>query len=191
VTRVVDRGAITAAWVGVAMAATIGVSFLLVIPIEPFYSLLATPAGLLIGYYANQRSDRRGGPWSRILANALVAGLATALTFALFLLLVKALFFFGDNGYRDRSFGGPLPNCQTGADCVYQRYLADGRGDDLASVGVTDAATFTGFYWTQQVRNAGILFVLTTVGAVGGGVLYALTNRRRPAPSASAAPRAT
>src|SRR4029079_13204011 len=35
--RVVDRGAITAAWVGVGMAVTIGVSFLLVIPIEPIY----------------------------------------------------------------------------------------------------------------------------------------------------------
>ena len=32
--RFVDRGAIVAAWVGLGMAVTIGVSFLLVIPIE-------------------------------------------------------------------------------------------------------------------------------------------------------------
>ena len=39
--RIVDRGAITAAYVGIGMAITIGVSFLLVIPIEPIYWLLA------------------------------------------------------------------------------------------------------------------------------------------------------
>ena len=76
-TRIVDRGAIVAASVGMGMAVTIAISFLLVIPIEPIYWLLALPAGLLIGYYANQRSDRRVGPWSRIVANAAFAGLVT------------------------------------------------------------------------------------------------------------------
>jgi hypothetical protein len=99
VTRVVDRGAIVAAYVGIGMAVTIAISFLLVIPIEPIYWLLALPAGLLIGYYANQRSDRRAGPWSRIVVNALFAGLVTGLTLVAFLLVVKALFFFGDSGY--------------------------------------------------------------------------------------------
>ena len=97
-TRIVDRGATVAAYVGIGMAVTIAISFLLVIPIEPIYWLLAVPAGLLIGYYANQRSDRRTGPWSRIVANAAFAGLVTALTMAAFLLVVKALFFFGDGG---------------------------------------------------------------------------------------------
>ena len=73
-TRFVDRGAIIAAWVGIGMAVTIAISFLLVIPIEPIYWLLALPAGLLIGYYANRASDRRAGPWCRILANAAVRG---------------------------------------------------------------------------------------------------------------------
>ena len=54
---------------------------------------------LLIGYYANQRSDRRAGPWRRILVNGLFAGLVTGLTLAVLLLGVKALFFFADNGY--------------------------------------------------------------------------------------------
>ena len=44
-TRVVDRGAIVAAYVGIGMAVTIAISFLLVIPIEPIYWLLALPAG--------------------------------------------------------------------------------------------------------------------------------------------------
>ena len=57
-TRIVERGAIVAAYVGIGMAITIAVSFLLVIPIEPIYWLLVVPAGLLIGYYANARSNR-------------------------------------------------------------------------------------------------------------------------------------
>ena len=76
--RFVDRGAITAAFVGIGMAVTIGVSFLLVIPIEPIYWALSVPAGLLIGYYADARSGRGRGAWRRILANALFAGLVPA-----------------------------------------------------------------------------------------------------------------
>ena len=63
-TRFVDRGAIVAAYVGIGMAITIAVSFLLVIPIEPIYWLLVVPAGLTIGYYANSRSNRAAGPWA-------------------------------------------------------------------------------------------------------------------------------
>jgi hypothetical protein len=194
VTRIIDRGAITAAYVGIGMALTIGVSFLLVIPIEPIYWLLAVPAGLLIGYYANQRSDRRAGPWIRIVANAIFAGIATALTMALLLLAVKALFFFGDNGYpdfnradKDRNLIPPY--CQAGADCVYSRYLLAGRGPDFAAVGVTDAASFTGFYWSQQFATAGTLVVLTTLGGLGGGLAYGFT-RPKTSKAASAAERA-
>ena len=65
--RFVDRGAITAAYVGIGMAVTVAISFLLIIPIEPVVWLLALPSGLLIGYYANQRSGRGPGPWWRLL----------------------------------------------------------------------------------------------------------------------------
>jgi hypothetical protein len=170
VIRLVDRGAITAAYVGIGMAATIAVSFLLVIPIEPFYWLLALPAGLLIGYYANQRSDRRAGPWSRIVANALVAGLATGLTMAALLLAVKALFFYADNGYRPTDLGGPVA-CTGGADCVYARYRADNAAE-LTAAGITDVASFTGFYWGQQASSAGTVLALTVIGGLGGGLLY-------------------
>jgi len=180
VTRVVDRGAIAAAWVGIGVAVTIGVSFLLIIPIEPIYWLLTLPAGLLIGYYANQRSDRRAGPWPRIVTNALIAAALTGATMALLLLGVKALFFSADNGYRDPGLGGPIA-CQSGADCVYRRYLDAGRGQDLAAAGVTDAATFSAFYWSQQLGTAGLLLAVTTAGGLGGAVLYGLF-RPKPLP---------
>ena len=178
-TRLVDRGAITAAYVGIGMAVTIAFSFLLIIPIESVILLLALPSGLLIGYYANQRSDRRAGPWSRILVNGLFAALVTGLTAAILLLSIKALFFYADNGYRDPGQGGQL-SCAGGADCVYGRYLDAGRGSDLAAAGVTDAASFTGLYWSGQLGSAGGLMVLTLVGGVGGAALYGVF---RPKPT--------
>jgi hypothetical protein len=181
VTRVVDRGAIAAAWVGIGVAVTIGVSFLLIIPIEPIYWLLTLPVGLLIGFYANQRSDRRAGPWPRIVSNALFAAALTGATMALLLLGVKALFFSADNGYRDPGLGGPIA-CQSGAECVYQRYLDAGRGPDLAAAGVTDAASFSGFYWSQQLGTVGLLVAVTTAGGLGGAVLYALLRPKPIAP---------
>jgi hypothetical protein len=184
VTRLVDRGAIVAAYVGIGMAVTIGVSFLLVIPIEPIYWLLAVPAGLTIGYYANSRSNRENGPWSRIVANGVFAGLVTGLTLAALLLAIKALFFFADGGFPDFNRvdedGNAIPPyCETGANCVYSRYLADGRGDSLAAQGVTDDASFTAFYWNQQFVTAGILVGLTTAAGLGGALLYGAARPRK------------
>jgi hypothetical protein len=181
VNRIADRGAITAAYVGIGMAVTIGVSFLLVIPIEAVVWLLAFPSGVMIGYYANARSDRRAGPWRRILSNALFAGAVTGVTAAALLLGTKALFFYADNGFRDPGLGGPL-TCAPGADCVYQRYLDDGRGPELAALGVTDVDAFTGLYWREQFGTAGTVFLLTTVGGLTGGVLYGFF---RPKPEAT------
>ena len=184
--QVVDRGAITAAFVGIGMAVTMGVSFLLVIPIEPIYWLLSVPAGLLIGYYADARSARARGAWGRILANATFAGLVTGLTLAVLLLGVKALFFAADDGYRDPGLGGRitvaqddgrLVPCHAGADCVYRRYL-EAQPAELASAGVTDAATFSTFYWAQQWSTAGLLLALTAVAGIAGGALYGVTRPR-------------
>ena len=191
--RFVDRGAIVAAYVGIGMAVTIAISFLLVIPIEPIYWLLALPAGLLIGYYANQRSDRRSGPWSRIVVNAAFGGLVTGLTLAAFLIVVKALFFFGDNGYPDfnridaKTHQAVPPSCISGAGCVYARYVLIGDGPQLAAAGITDASTFTSFYWAQQASSSGTVLVLTLLGGLGGGVLYG-TFRPKSAPSARSKP---
>lgn len=182
--RFVDRGAIIAAYVGIGVAVTIAMSFLLIIPIEAVVWVLAIPAGLLIGYYANQRSDRRAGPWSRILINGLFAAFITGLTTAAMILLVKGLFFFADDGYRDPGQGGRI-ECSTGADCVYQRYLEAGRGAELAALGVTDAASFTSFYWSQQLSTAGSVVLLTTLSGLGGAGLYGVF---RPKPRASTDP---
>lgn len=159
------------------MAVTIGASFLLVIPIEPIYWLLTPLCGLLIGYYANQRSAVPRGQWRRTIVNALYAGAITGLGLALLLLAVKGLFFYADSGYRDEGLGPPL-TCVAGADCVYARYLADGRGPALEAVGVTDAASFGEFYWQQQLTTAGILFGLAITGGLLGGVLYGISARR-------------
>jgi hypothetical protein len=172
-----DRGASVAAYVGIGIAVVVGVSFLLVIPIEPVYWAMTIPAGLLIGYYANVRSDRRSGAAFRVIANALFAALVTGVAFALLLLAVKGLFFVADNGYRDPGLGGSL-SCSSGADCVYRRYLAEGRGADFERVGVTDAGSFSQFYWNQQLSTAGILIAVTIVGGLGGGIAYALTRPR-------------
>jgi hypothetical protein len=192
VSRFVDRGAIIAAYVGIGMALTIVVSFMLFIPIEWVIWVLALPSGLLIGYYANQRSARQAGPWGRILVNGLFAGLVTGVTAASLLLIIKVLFFYGDDGFRDPGQGGrvtvlrdgrPAP-CGTGADCVYQRYLQAGRGGDLAAIGVTDAASFTTFYWKEQAGSAGTVLILTVFGGMGGAGLYGLSRPRRVAADA-------
>ena len=185
-TRFVDRGAIVGGWVGVGMAATVGISFLLVIPIEPFYWILTIPTGLMIAYYANQRADRRAGPWGRILVNGLYAAVVTGITIALFLLVVKSLFFFADDGYRDASQGGSL-TCQTGASCVLARYVAAGNGPELERAGVTDAATFTAFYWNQQFSSAATLFGLCVASGLAGAALYGLTRPRTSQESGQAA----
>ncbi len=178
--RIADRGAIAAAYVGIGMAVTIVASFTLIIPIEALIWLLALPSGLLIGYYANQRSNRRAGPWRRIIANGLFAGVVTGLSMAGLLLVLKVLFFFGDNGYRDPGLGGSV-TCSTGADCVYRRYLDADRGPALVAAGVTDAASFTSFYWGEQLNNGGIVLGLTVLGSLGGAALYGLA-RPKPVP---------
>lgn len=180
-TRFVDRGAVVAAFVGVGMAVTMAISFLLVIPIEPAYILLAFPGGLIIGYYANARSSRIRGQWRRILPNGLLAGLVTGTVLALLLLGTKALFFYGDTGYPDfnRVEDGVAvgPTCVAGADCVYHRYLA-AQPDELAAAGVTDAATFTDVYWAQQWSTAQLLVLGTGGAALLGAVLFALAGPR-------------
>lgn len=192
-TRLVDRGAITAAYVGIGVAITVAVSFLLIIPVEPVIWLLAVPAGLIIGYYANQRSDRRAGPWSRILRNGLFAGFVTGLATALLILVIKAIFFFADTGYPDFNradqAGKPIPpSCQTGADCVYQRYVALGRDAELRAVGVTDPASFGALYWSQQFTVAGALLVVTTAGGLGGAAMYGALRPKPPTPDRAASP---
>ena len=184
--RVFDRGAITAAFVGIGVAVTMAMSFLLIIPIEPAYLLLSIPAGLVIGYYANARSRRVRGDWRRIVPNALLAGLVTGITLAVLLLGTKALFFYADNGYPDFNRvvdGAPVGQaCATGAECVYLRYLA-ADADQLAASGVTDAASFSNLYWNAQIASARLLLAGTTIASLFGGLLFGVGGPRRAFPS--------
>ena len=187
--RFVDRGAITAAYVGIGTAVTIVASFTLIIPIEWLIWLLVIPVGLTIGYYANQRSNRRAGPLGRILVNGTFAALVTGVSMALLLLVIKAIFFFADGGYPDFNrideAGKPIPpSCESGADCVYQRYVLAGRGADLAAAGVTDAESFSRFYWGDQLGSAVTIVLLTTISGTGGAGLYWVF---RPKPVAAGA----
>ena len=178
VSRFVDRGAITAAFVGIGMAVTIGVSFLLVIPIEPIYWALSVPAGLIIGYYADARSGRGRGAWGRILANSLFAGLVTGLTLGALLIGVKALFFAADDGYRDPGSvaGSPVRPAATAS------ISATGRANPMPSPRPASRTppSFTTFYWAQQWTTATLLFGLSTGFGLAGGVMYGARDPRRP-----------
>ena len=181
--RLVDRGAVIAAYIGIGMAVTMAIGFLLVIPIEAIYLLLSFPAGMIIGYYANARAGRERGAWRRLLPNSLFAGAVTGLSLAALLLGTKALFFFADSGYPDfnrtdatGAFVGP--RCETGADCVYRRYLK--LEPDLALSGASDVASFTDLYWDSQWATARLILGSTTGAALLGGVLFGIAGPRRP-----------
>ena len=182
--RYVDRGANVAAVVGVGMALTIAVSFLMVIPIDPAYLILAPLSGLLIGWYGNQRAEQIRSRPGRILANAAWSGLITGLTFALLFLAVKLFFFSLDPGYRDERSGGAL-TCEAGPACVYARYqAAEGGADALIEEGITDLASFTDWYWDGQMGSARLLIGSTLGAALLGGLLY-LPSAPRAARKAS------
>ncbi len=188
--RILDRGAVVAAFIGFGMAVTIGISFLLIIPIDAVYWYLAIPAGLIIGYYANSRSGRYRGQWPRIVPNALVAGAVTGLTLAALLLGVKALFFFADTGFPDfnrtDASGAVIPpTCETGADCVYRRYLA-ANPRELSDAGITDAASFQAAYWAQHWSTASSMAAAAVVAALAGALLFGVAGPRRGEPGLTA-----
>ena len=183
--RFVDRGAVHAGWVGMGMAATIVISFELVIPVQSVVFIMAMLGGLLIGYYANARSDRRGGPWSRIMVNAVYAGVVTGLSLALLYGGVRLLFMFADDGYRIASEGGHL-TCTPGPDCNYRRYLADPeQAAKLKAEGITDAGSFQDHFVREQLTGGLALVVITTGSAAIGGLFY---GAARPRPSRGSSP---
>ena len=99
---------------------------------------------------------------------------------------MKALFFFGDNGYPDfnRSRGRhPSPSCAAGRRLRLPRYMLDRKRAELAAAGITDAASFTSFYWGQQLSSAGTVLVLTLLGGLGGGMLYGVFRPKPISPS--------
>ena len=177
--RVVDRGAIVAGWVGVGMASVIVLSFELVVPLQTVVFLMAPLSGLLIGYYANARFHDPSTPWRRILANGAYAGLVTGVALALMYVAVRLLFVYADDGYRISSQGGQL-TCSTGVDCTYRRYLDDpATAAQLRADGVNDAATFQSYYLRQQLDGSLVLVALVGIGGILGAAGYG-ASRPRP-----------
>jgi hypothetical protein len=164
-----------------------------VVPIELAYLILSVLGAVVIGYYANARAQRKRGEWRRIVPNSLLAGVVMGLSLSILLLGNKALFFFADSGYPDFNRvenGVPVgETCQTGADCVYHRYLAQKGGPAaLAEAGVTDAASFGDLYWRHQWSTAQALVLAATIAALAGGLLFGLAGPRRQAPALRGSP---
>ena len=163
------------------MAITIGVSFLMVIPIDPAYLVFAPLSGLLIGWYGNQRAEQLRSHLGRIFANAAWSGAWTAFSFAVLFLAVKLFFFSLDPGYRDERQGGSL-HCDPGPACVYARYVAaEGGAAALEAAGVSDLDGFTAWYWEGQMGSARLIVGSTLLFALVGGALYALGAPRTAA----------
>jgi hypothetical protein len=173
--RAVDRGARVAGWVGVGMAVVIVIAFGLVIAIQALVLFSTVPIGLAIGAYANVRS-RRHWPRLRILGNSLWAGAITGLALAVFYIGVRLLFLYADTGV---TIDGRQLDCRTGPQCVYQRTLDAGGANDLAAVGVTDAASYERYILGELSALSVVLVGFTVGGAAAGGAAQALTGWAR------------
>ncbi len=157
------------------MAVIIAIAFELIVAVQSIVFLVAPLAGLLIGAYANARSERRR-PWSRVLTNGAYAGLVTGVGLALLYAGIRLLFIYADSGYRVPAQGGQIA-CPTGPACTYERYLLEGRRPELEAVGIRDVASFERYVVRQHLTGTLVLTGLTTLGGVLGGVLYGVTAK--------------
>lgn len=176
--RFLDRGAIFAGWVGLGMAVVIAMSFELIIAVQALVFISAPLAGVLIGYYANQRSVRFRPRW-RLFVNAGYAGMVTGLSLALIYVGLRLLFIYADSGYRPEPLGGQL-DCSTGPECTYTRFIDDGYASDLEADGITDVAGFEASVWRWQGESVMIITLTTLAGALGAAAVRAA--RKPPEP---------
>jgi hypothetical protein len=181
--RILDPGAIFAGWVGLGMALVLAIAFELIIPVQTIVFLLAAPMGVLIGVYANVRSER-WRPRGRVFANGLYAGVVTGLALAVLYVLLRLVFVYGD--------GGALPDgtslaCRMGPDCTYARYVDAGQAAELAELGITNAASLEAATWRELMSTGGGLFVLTVAGSLVGATARAFATER-PVRTVSARP---
>jgi hypothetical protein len=176
--RFVDKGAVFAGYVGIGMAVVIAIAFALIIPVQTLVFIASIVGGVLIGAYANQRSNR-WRPMRRVFINAAWAALVTGLSLALIWGVLRLVFVQFDSGMTP---SGTAITCQMGPDCTWQRYLADGKGEELASAGVVDGASF-GRYFFSEVVLVGGGFIVAFVMA---GALVAAGFRAVQSPPAGA-----
>jgi hypothetical protein len=175
--RVLDRGAIYAAMVGLGMAVTIAISFELIVAIQALVFISAPFAGLTIGWYANHKSMRWRPRW-RLFTNAAFAGTVTGVSLAIMYVALRLLFIYADSGYRPETMGGQL-DCSTGPECTYQRFIDDGNEVDLVADGITDSASFESAVWRWQGETTLMLLVMT----LGGSLIPAAWRAYRTPPT--------
>ena len=185
--RILDRGAIFAGWVGLGMAVVVAVTFALIIPVQTIVALLALPMGVLIGVYANVRSER-WRPRVRVLANAVYAGVVTGVAMAALYVLIRLVFLYGDSGALP---DGTSLACRTGPDCTYARHVAVGQADELATLGITDGRTLEAATWRELASIGGVLVLLTVTGSAIGGALRASSSQGSSVPLPTAAAKAS
>lgn len=173
--RFIDSGAVFAGWVGIGMALVLAIAFELIIPIQALVFLLAPLMGVVIGVYANARSER-WRPRPRVLANAAYAGLITGIGIAVLYTVIRLVFVYGDTGALP---DGTALSCAGGPDCIYQRYVADGQAEELAALGITDARSLEAATWRELTVAGAGLVVLTLGGAVVGGAFRSLASPPR------------
>jgi hypothetical protein len=163
--RVLDRGAIYAAMVGLGMAVTIAISFGLIVAIQMLVFISAPLAGVTIGWYANNKSLRWRPRW-RLFTNAAFAGTVTGVSLALMYVAFRLLFIYADSGYRPETMGGQL-ECSNGPECTYVRLIEDEeRQVALEEEGVVDVDSYTSFVWRTSGEWTLQLIGFTLVGAL-------------------------
>ncbi len=182
--RVLDRGAVYAAMVGLGMAVTIAISFALVVAVQSLVFISAPVAGAIIGFYANHKSERWRPRW-RLFANAGFAGFVTGLSLALMYVGIRLLFIYADSGYRPEPMGGQL-DCTMGPDCYYARLVDEGEAGSLASEGIVDAAALERAIWIELGEWLVILTGLSLTGALAAATWRAV--RTPPAGAMPASP---
>ena len=182
--RVLDRGAVYAAIVGLGMAVTIAISFALVVAVQALVFISAPVAGAIIGFYANHKSERWRPRW-RLFANAGFAGFVTGLSLALMYVGIRLLFIYVDSGYRPEPMGGQL-DCAMGPDCYYARLVDEGESGSLAAEGIADAAALERVIWSELGEWIVILTGLSLAGSLAAATWRAV--RRPPAVATPGSP---
>lgn len=176
--RFVDEGAIFGGWVGLGSALVLAIAFELIIPVQTLVFLLAPLMGLVVGVYANVKSDR-WRPRRRALANAGYAGLVSGVGLAGLYVVVRLIFIYGDTGSMP---DGTRLDCQTGPDCIYERYVTAGQADELASLGIADGQTLEAAAWRELLVTGAGLVLLTVGGALVGGLARSFQTPPRSEP---------
>ena len=183
--RVIDKGAVFGGWVGIGMALVLAIAFELIIPVQTLVFLLAPLMGVLIGVYANVRSER-WRPRGRVFANAAYAAVVTGVAVAVLYILLRLVFIYGDTGSMP---DGSSLSCRTGPDCIYQRYVQADQADELAPLGITDGPTLEAAAWRELLIFGAALIVLTVAGGLVGGGLRSVSKLPSSAPLPTARPR--